>query len=92
MIGVAYSPNGDYLYSAGSLGTIALFDASENTYHLLRVLGNTVARGEQRGPNALAVSPDGRHVAFVGPTEFTVSVVDARSLDEVGCSCFSNAI
>lgn len=83
MIGVAYAPTGDYLYSAGSLGTIALFDASENAYHLLRVLGNTVARGEGRGPNALTVSPDGRHVAFVGPTEFTISIVDGKSLDEV---------
>ena len=83
MTGVVYSPRGDYLYSAGSLGSLALYDASENKYRLLRVLANTVARGDKLGPDALAVSPDGKLVAFVGPTDFTVSVVEARSLDEV---------
>ena len=81
--GIAFSLNGDYLYSAGSLGSIALYDASDHSYHLLRLLGNTVGRGEHHGPASLTVSPDGRFVAFVGPSEFTVSVVDGRSLDEV---------
>ena len=80
---MVYSPNGDYLYSAGSLTTVALYDASDDGYQLLRVLGNTIARGESRRPNALTVSPNGRRIAFVGPTEFTISVCDARSLDEV---------
>ena len=48
------------------------------------MLTNTVARGDHRAPQALAVSPDGQHVAFVGPTEFTVTVVSGTSLDEVG--------
>ena len=80
--GICYSPNGDYLYSCGSLGSLALHDA-ENNYQLMRLLGNTVARGEVHGPDALTVSPDGLKVAFVGPSDFTVSVVDGRSLDEV---------
>ena len=83
VVGLAYSPHGDYLYSAGSLASLALYDSSENQYHLLRLLGNTLARGEGHGPNALAVSPDGKTVAFVGPTDFTISIVDGRSLDEV---------
>ena len=81
--GIAFSTNGDHLYSSGSLGSIALYDATESNYHLLRLLGNTVARGEGHGPAALTVSPDGKFVAFVGPTEFTVSVVDGKTLDEV---------
>ena len=85
MIGVAFSVDGRYLYSAGSLGSIALYDASNARFQLLRLLGNTIVRGESHGPNALAVSPDGKCVAFVGPTEFTVTVVDGRTLDEVTC-------
>lgn len=50
---------------------------------MIQFTGNTIARGEKRAPNALTVSADGKYVAFVGPTEFTVSVCDGRSLDEV---------
>ena len=65
------------------MGSLALYDAADHKYLLLRLLANTVAPGERFGPDALASSPDGRAVAFVGPTEFTVSVVSASSLDEV---------
>lgn len=65
------------------MGTLALYDASAENYPLLRLLGNVVARGERFCPDALAVSPDGRRVVFIGPTEYTVTVVDAKSLDEV---------
>ncbi len=85
VIGLVFSPTpcGEFLYSAGSLGSLAMYDATNNQYSLLRVLGNTVARGEDRGPEALTVSPDGRFVAFVGPTEFTISVVEGKTMDEV---------
>ncbi|XP_022092508.1 WD repeat-containing protein 90-like isoform X1 [Acanthaster planci] len=81
--GLVYTPNSHYLLSAASLGSLALYDASQEAYPLMRLLGNMVARGERYGPSALAVNEDGKHVAFVGPSEFTVMVVDARSLDEV---------
>nr|XP_006813552.1 PREDICTED: WD repeat-containing protein 90-like [Saccoglossus kowalevskii] len=80
--GLVYSPNGNYLYSCGALGSIALYDV-ESGYQMMRLLGNTVCKGEGYGPDAITVSGDGQHLAFVGPTEFTVSIVDARSLDEV---------
>ena len=83
MTGVAFSPSGECMYSAGSLGSLALYDASDNQYKLLRLLGNTVAQGEGKGPNSIAVCPGGKYVAFVGPSDFTVSVVEGRSLDEV---------
>ena len=81
--GLAFCPTGDYLYSAGALGSLALYDAADK-YQLLRLLGNTVVLGDHNGPNCLACSPDGLYVAFIGPTEFTVSVVESRTLDEVG--------
>jgi hypothetical protein len=42
-----------------------------------------VVRSERVGPEAIVVSPDGRRAAFIGPSEFTVCVVDAKSLSEV---------
>ena len=66
IIGVAYSATGDYLYSADSNGSLALYEVGDNRYQVLRVLTNTVARGDHRAPQALTVSPDGQHVAFRG--------------------------
>ena len=45
--------------------------------------GNTVSKGEELGPSALALSPDGRCLAFVGPLEFTVTILLTATLDEV---------
>ena len=87
IIGLAFSPVGDYLYSACSLGSLSLYDTESDRYTLLRLLANTVVRTERLGPEAIAVSPDGRRVAFIGPSEFTVCVVDAKSLSEV-CTTF----
>ncbi|XP_074646351.1 WD repeat-containing protein 90-like [Tubulanus polymorphus] len=81
--GLAYSPMGDFLYSAGELGTLVLYDASTDTYPLVRLLGNIVAKGDKSAPNTIAVNPNGRHIAVIGPTDFTISVLNARSLDEV---------
>jgi len=81
--GIAFNPVSPHLYSCGSVGSLALHDTSDDKYQLMRLLTNTVARGDTRSPNTLTVSGDGRRMAFVGPTDFTISVVDATSLDEV---------
>ncbi len=47
------------------------------------MLANTVAKGEVYGPRALSVSQGGQRLAFIGPLDSTVSVLDAESLDEV---------
>uniref|UniRef100_UPI00398F26DD WD repeat-containing protein 90 n=1 Tax=Pristiophorus japonicus TaxID=55135 RepID=UPI00398F26DD len=83
VIGLVFSPNGEYMYSAGSMGSLALYDATEEDYHVVRILGNVVARGSYSGPDALTVSSDSRYLAFVGPSEYIVTVMDARSLDEI---------
>ncbi|KAI1896220.1 hypothetical protein AGOR_G00092560 [Albula goreensis] len=83
VIGLAFSPDGEYMYSAGSVGSLVLYNASQDDHHILRALGNVVARGVERGPDALTVSSDSRCLAFVGPTEHIITVMDARSLDEL---------
>ncbi|XP_036389825.1 WD repeat-containing protein 90 [Megalops cyprinoides] len=83
VIGLAFSPDGEFMYSAGSLGSLALYNSSQDDHHVLRVLGNVVAQGVERSPDALAVSSDSRCLAFVGPSEYTATIMDARSLDEL---------
>lgn len=81
--GIVFNPVSPHLYSCGSVGSLALHDTQDDKYQLMRLLTNTVARGDARSPNTLTISDNGRHMAFVGPTDFTISVVDAKSLDEV---------
>ncbi|XP_056153043.1 WD repeat-containing protein 90 [Lampris incognitus] len=83
VVGLAFSPDGDSMFSAGSMGSLVLYDSSEEDYHVVRILGNVVARGTERAPCTLTVSSDGRSLAFIGPTEFIVTIADAHSLDEL---------
>lgn len=80
---MTYSPNGDYLYSACSQGTLAAYNSADSSYDIIRVLANTVARGTRFSPDALTVSKCGRRLAFIGPSDFTITVVDAKFLSEV---------
>ena len=66
------------------VGSLALYNASDEGFQLIRFLSNTVATGAKFGPHLLSVSEDSLRLAFIGPLEYTVTVADARSLDEVG--------
>ena len=46
-----------------------------------------MARGTEHAPDALAVSSDSRSLAFVGPSQYIVTIADAQSLDEVFYLC-----
>ncbi|XP_029431995.1 WD repeat-containing protein 90 isoform X2 [Rhinatrema bivittatum] len=81
--GLAFSPDGDLLYSVCSQGSLALYNATERDFPVLRMLGNVASRDAELGPRALAVSSNGCLLAFVGPSEYTVTVMDAHSLDEL---------
>uniref|UniRef100_A0A3Q1IQX2 WD repeat-containing protein 90 n=1 Tax=Anabas testudineus TaxID=64144 RepID=A0A3Q1IQX2_ANATE len=83
VVGLAFSPNGEFMYSADSLGSLALYDSSEEDHNVIRVVCNVAAQGTERAPDALTVSSDSRCLAFVGPSEYIVTVADARSLDEL---------
>ena len=88
--GLVFSLGGCGLYSSSASGSLAMYDTEHQDCRLLRLLGNTVARGTVFGPQALALSEDGKRLAFIGPLEFTVTVLDACSLDEVGADWVRN--
>ncbi|XP_067343724.1 WD repeat-containing protein 90 isoform X1 [Channa argus] len=83
VVGLTFSPNGEFMYSADSQGSLALYNSSEEDHNLIRVVCNVAARGTERAPDALSVSSDSLCLAFVGPTEYIVTIADAQSLDEV---------
>ena len=60
-----------------------MYDSEQQNCRLMRLLGNTVARGEHLGPRALCLSEDGERLIFIGPLEFTITVLDSDTLDEV---------
>jgi len=81
--GLVFTPNGEFMHSAGALGSLALYDATDEGFQLIRLLPNTVVMGGKFGPHVLSVSEDSLRLAFIGPSEYTVTVANARSLDEV---------
>ncbi|KAM4632224.1 WD repeat-containing protein 90 [Discoglossus pictus] len=81
--GLLFSPDGRLMYSSCSLGSLALYNIGTREQHVVRVLGNVVCKDSERSPQALSLSSDGRLLAFIGPTEYTVTVMDGRSLDEL---------
>ncbi|XP_029977706.1 WD repeat-containing protein 90 isoform X2 [Sphaeramia orbicularis] len=83
VVGLTFSPNGEFMYSACSQGSLALYNSSEEDHNVIRVVCNVVARGTERAPDALTVSSNSRCLAFVGPSEYIVTIADARALDEL---------
>ncbi|XP_053550193.1 WD repeat-containing protein 90 [Bombina bombina] len=81
--GLHFSPDGGLMYSTCALGSLALYNIAQREQHVLRVLGNVVCKDSERGPQALSLSRNGRLLAFVGPSEYTVTVMDGRTLDEL---------
>lgn len=37
-MGLAFSPNGEFMYSSDSLGSLALYDSSEEDHNMIRVV------------------------------------------------------
>uniref|UniRef100_A0A8B9Q1W1 WD repeat-containing protein 90 n=1 Tax=Apteryx owenii TaxID=8824 RepID=A0A8B9Q1W1_APTOW len=81
--GLTFSPDGNFMFSSCSQGTLALYNCVVQKSHVLRVLGNVVVRDAGSGPDALVLSEDSRLLAFVGPSKFIVTVMEACSLDEL---------
>ena len=92
--GLTYSPSGRFLYSASCSGSLALYSSTpsplpsegeERGGHtfstLLRLLGHVIAKGVEHAP--LALNEDGSRLALIGPHNFTVTVLEAESLNEL---------
>uniref|UniRef100_A0A670K2Y4 WD repeat-containing protein 90 n=1 Tax=Podarcis muralis TaxID=64176 RepID=A0A670K2Y4_PODMU len=81
--GLTFSPDGNFMYSSCSHGTLALYNSAIQKSHVIRVLANVTSQDADHGPDALSVSGDGRLLAFVGPSKYIVTLMDAYSLDEL---------
>uniref|UniRef100_A0A8C4VBJ2 WD repeat-containing protein 90 n=1 Tax=Falco tinnunculus TaxID=100819 RepID=A0A8C4VBJ2_FALTI len=81
--GLTFSPDGNFMFSSCLQGTLALYSCMAQKSRVLRVLGNVVARDTGSIPDALVVSGDSRLLAFVGPSQYVVTVMEACSLDEL---------
>ncbi|XP_045849111.1 WD repeat-containing protein 90 isoform X2 [Meles meles] len=81
--GLATSPDGGLLFSSCSSGTLAQYQCVSTPCRVLRVAANVVCRDAHPTPNALAVSGDGRLLAFVGPSKYVVTVMTAACLEEL---------
>ena len=82
--GVLYSPIGHQIFSCSASGSLALYCCHNiHAPRLLRLLANTVAKGVEYGPQALTLNQDGSRLAFVGPHNFTITVLEADTLNEV---------
>uniref|UniRef100_A0A8C3V8G9 WD repeat-containing protein 90 n=1 Tax=Catharus ustulatus TaxID=91951 RepID=A0A8C3V8G9_CATUS len=81
--GLTFSPDGNFMFSSCLQGTLALYSLVARKTQVLRVLGNVVARDAGSGVDTLVVSGDSRLLAFVGPSKYIVTVMEACSLDEL---------
>ncbi|XP_051635803.1 WD repeat-containing protein 90 isoform X7 [Manacus candei] len=81
--GLTFSPDGNFMFSSCLQGTLALYRCVAQKSHVLRALGNVVARDAGSGWDALVVSGDSHLLAFVGPSKYVVTVMEACSLDEL---------
>uniref|UniRef100_A0A670YA84 WD repeat-containing protein 90 n=1 Tax=Pseudonaja textilis TaxID=8673 RepID=A0A670YA84_PSETE len=81
--GLTFSPDGHFMYSSCTHGTLSLYNCAVQKSHTVRVLANVVSQDADHGPDALSVSCDGRLLAFVGPSKYIVTLMDAHTLDEL---------
>jgi WD40 repeat protein len=81
--GLAFTSDGSYLLSSAVDSLLVLYDSSQQSCPIIRALANTVARLKELSPRAIALNRRGTRAAFVGPSEFAVTVVEAHTLNEV---------
>nr|XP_014980704.2 WD repeat-containing protein 90 isoform X1 [Macaca mulatta] len=81
--GLTATPDGRLLFSSCSRGSLAQYNCADPQWHVLRVAADMVWPDAPASPSTLAVSRDGRLLAFVGPSRHTVTVMGSASLDEL---------
>ncbi|CAF3669977.1 unnamed protein product [Rotaria sp. Silwood1] len=92
--GLLYAHNGGRLISSDEEGNLCLLDANDS-YKLQRTVAKALSI-LRKGITTLSISPDGKHTAYVGPTEFVVTIVETNSLNQTlridisSCTLISN--
>ncbi|XP_072871072.1 WD repeat-containing protein 90 isoform X4 [Chlorocebus sabaeus] len=81
--GLTATPDGRLLFSSCSRGSLAQYNCADPQWHVLRVAADMVWPDAPASPSTLAVSRDGRLLAFVGPSKHTVTLMCSASLDEL---------
>ncbi|XP_069875939.1 WD repeat-containing protein 90-like isoform X1 [Dipodomys merriami] len=77
------TPDGSFLFSSCSRGSLVQYDCAVPQCRVLRVAANVVCQDAHPNPNTLAVSGDSRLLAFVGPSKGMVTVMESASLGEL---------
>ena len=72
---VMFHPQGSFMYTGGSEGTICVYDVQQN-YMPMKYLTTSVPSGLI----CMAVSPDGRYFATVGTEQSSVLIFDGVTL------------
>lgn len=78
---MVYAHNGSRLISCDEEGNLCLLDA-DDSYKLQRTIAKALFSARNGRTTILSISPDGKHTAYVGPTEFIVTIVETNSLNQ----------
>ncbi|CAF2433293.1 unnamed protein product [Rotaria sp. Silwood2] len=78
--GLLYSHNGSYLLSSDEEGDLCLSDTKDN-YKLQKTVAKALITSE-KGLIPLSISSDGKYAVYVGPTKFTVTIIEINSLNQ----------
>eukprot|EP00116_Pleurobrachia_bachei_P005237 sb/3465499/ len=76
-----FTPNGRRLFACDALGTLTVYPGDKDALLLAHSMKHMVAKGGHRAPQTIAVCADSRLVAFPGPTEHCVTVLDTDTLN-----------
>lgn len=77
-----YSPTGCDLYAACAAGMLVRWKVINDEYKLMTSLPPGSLACQDYVHNVMAISPDGDHVAFIGPSPYTITVVSSNDLRE----------
>ena len=78
-----FSPNAEYFVCSDNSGSLALLSATNDQFDVIRVLPNVSVRDVSPNTTVVAFDDTGQRLALIGPSEFLITVMDGRSLDEV---------
>ncbi|XP_065066075.1 WD repeat-containing protein 90-like [Rhopilema esculentum] len=83
IVGMVITPDGNHMLAGDAKGSLALYDASTDEFGLIRLLPNALAKLDEYSEQTMVADNNGRRLACIGPSEFVITVFDARSLDEL---------